>query len=315
MMSRLQAGGAARRAGSPAVRMGWRRWEWVEGYLFLSPWLVGFFVWTLGPMVFSAGLVFTHWELLTPIRWAGTENLARLAQDRLFLTSLYNTAYFTFLSVPLQLALALAAAMALNLPFRGVRLYRAAFYVPSITPQVASVILWVWIFNPEFGLANTVVRSVGLPSQLWMLDPQLVKPVFVLMSLWVIGNQMIVFLAGLQGVPESLLEAAAIDGATAWDRARHVVLPMISPVIFFNLIIGIIGSFQVFTTAYIATSGGPNNASLFYVLYLYQNAFQFLRMGYASALAWLLFLIILGFTLVQFRLSNVWVHYDGGVRR
>jgi multiple sugar transport system permease protein len=176
--------------------------------LFLSPWLVGFFVWTLGPMAFSAGLVFTHWELLTPIRWAGTENLARLAQDRLFLTSLYNTAYFTFLSVPLQLVLSLAAAMALNLPFRGVRMYRAAFYVPSITPQVASVILWIWIFNPEFGLANTVVRSVGLPSQLWMLDPQLVKPVFVLMSLWVIGNQMIVFLAGLQGVPESLLEAA-----------------------------------------------------------------------------------------------------------
>src|SRR5262245_59426614 len=141
MVSRFRAGGAAppwRRAGWPVVRMGWRRWEWVEGYLFLAPWLVGFFVWTLGPMVFSAGLVFTHWELLTPIRWAGTENLARLAQDRLFLTSLYNTAYFTFLSVPLQLALSLAAAMALNLPFRGVRLYRAAFYVPSITPQVAS---------------------------------------------------------------------------------------------------------------------------------------------------------------------------------
>jgi multiple sugar transport system permease protein len=280
----------------------------------MAPWLLGFFIWTLGPMLFSAGLVFTDWELLTPIRWVGTANFAQLAKDELFAKSLYNTAYYTFLAVPAQLVLALLAAMALNLPIRGVRFYRAAFYVPSITPQVASVILWVWIFNPEFGLANAVVQAVRLPPQLWLLDPQLVKPVFVVMSLWGIGSQMIIFLAGLQGVPEALLEAAALDGATAWHRLRYVVLPMLSPVIFFNLIIGIIGSFQVFTTAFLATNGGPANASLFYVLYLYQTAFRFLHMGYASALAWILFTIILAFTLLQFRIADRWVYYEGATK-
>ncbi|MBI2939369.1 MAG: sugar ABC transporter permease [Chloroflexi bacterium] len=281
----------------------------------MAPWLLGFFAWTLGPMVFSAGLVFTEWELLTPIRWIGTANFTALAGDGLFARSLYNTAYFTFLAVPLQLTVALLAAMVLNLPIRGVGFYRAVFYVPSITPQVASVILWVWIFNPEYGLANAVVQAVGLPRQLWMLDPELVKPVFIFMSLWGVGNQMVIFLAGLQGVPESLIEAAQLDGASAWQRVRHITLPMISPVIFFNLIIGIIGSFQVFTTAFLATGGGPNYASLFYVLYLYQSAFQFLRMGYASALAWILFAIIMAFTLLQFRFADRWVYYEGTLRR
>src|SRR5437867_2576920 len=175
----------------------------------MAPWLVGFVLWTLGPMLFSAGLVFTRWELLTPIRWAGTANFGLMARDELFYKALYNSAYYTFLSVPLQLALALLAAMAINQPIRGVRFYRAAFYVPSITPQVASVLLWVWIFNPEFGLANAVLRAVGLPTQLWLLDPALVKPVFIFMSLWGIGNQMIIFLAGLQAVPDTLLEAAS----------------------------------------------------------------------------------------------------------
>jgi multiple sugar transport system permease protein len=299
------------RRGGSAV--GWRRWRVIEGYLFIAPWLVGFFLWTLGPMLFSAGLVFTDWELLTPIRWAGTANLERIVGDELFLVSLYNTAYFTFIAVPLQLLVALLAAVALNVPLRGVSLYRAAFYVPSVTPVVASVILWMWIFNSEFGLANSLLQVVGLPAQLWMLDPDLVKPVFIFMSLWVVGNQMVTFLAGLQSVPESLLEAADLDGANALKRAWYIVLPMISPVVFFNLIVGIIGSFQVFTTAYLATQGGPNNASLFYVLYLYQTAFRFLRMGYASALAWVLFLIILGFTLLQFRIANRWVYYEGKV--
>ncbi len=290
------------------------RAEWVEGYLFMAPWLIGFFIWTLGPMLFAAWLAFTSWELLTPIRWVGTANFAHLLGDDLFVKSLYNTAYFTFIAVPLQLVAALLVALALNLKRRGVYVYRAAIYIPTITPYVVSVILWVWIFNPDFGLVNALFRLVGLPPQLWLLDPQLVKPVFIFWSLWAIGNQMVIFLAGLQGVPESLLEAAMIDGATAWHRLRQITLPMISPVIFFNLVIGIIGSFQVFTTAYLATNGGPNNASLFYVLYLYQNAFQFLRMGYASALAWILFAIILVFTLLQFRMADRWVYYEGTSR-
>jgi len=280
----------------------------------MAPWLLGFFIWTLGPMVFSAGLVFTDWELLTPIRWAGLSNLQRLVGDELFVKSLYNTAYFTFIGVPLQLIVALLLATILNVPFRGVSLYRAAFYVPSITPLVASVVMWMWIFNPEYGIVNSILQFVGVPHQLWLLDPVQVKPVFIFMSLWGVGNQMVIFLAGLQSVPESLLEAASLDGANAWQRARHIVIPMISPVIFFNLIVGIIGSFQVFTSAFLATDGGPDNASLFYVLYLYQSAFRFLRMGYASTLAWVLFVIILIFTLLQFRIADRWVYYEGKTR-
>jgi ABC-type sugar transport system permease subunit len=297
------------------VRAYWRRREAIEGYLFMAPWLTGFVAWTLGPMLFSAGLVFTDWDVLTPIRWVGAANFAALARDELFFTSLYNTAYFTFIAVPLQLACALAAAMALNVRVRGIQYYRAAFYLPSVIPQVAAVILWVWIFNPEYGLVNAGFRAVGLPTQLWMVDPVLVKPVFIFMSLWTVGNQMVIFLAGLQGVPDVLIEAAALDGAGARQRFWYVVLPMISPVIFFNLIVGIIGSFQVFTTAYLATQGGPSYASLFYVLYLYQSAFQFLRMGYASALAWILFMVILVFTLLQFRVADRWVYYEGAPRR
>jgi multiple sugar transport system permease protein len=297
------------------ARARWRRWEAVEGYLFMAPWLIGFVVWTLGPMLFSAFLVFTEWDVLTPIRWVGTANFAALARDELFFLSLSNTAYFTFIAVPLQLLCALGAAMVLNVRLRGIQLYRAAFYLPSVIPQVAAVILWVWIFNPEYGLINAAFRAVGLPTQLWLVDPELVKPVFIFMSLWTVGNQMVIFLAGLQGVPDVLIEAAALDGAGAWKRFWYVVLPMISPVIFFNLIVGIIGSFQVFTTAYLATQGGPSNASLFYVLYLYQSAFQFLRMGYASALAWVLFLVILAFTLLQFRIADRWVYYEGAPRR
>jgi len=294
--------------------IGLRRGQLIEGYLFMAPWLLGFFIWTLGPMLFSAGLVFTDWELLTPIRWAGLSNLQRLAGDELFVKSLYNTAYFTFIGVPLQLLVALLTATILNVPFRGVSLYRAAFYVPSITPLVASVVMWMWIFNPEYGIVNAILQVIGVPPQLWMLDPVQVKPVFIFMSLWGVGNQMVIFLAGLQSVPESLLEAASLDGASAWQRARHIVIPMISPVIFFNLIVGIIGSFQVFTSAFLATDGGPDNASLFYVLYLYQSAFRFLRLGYASTLAWVLFLIILLFTLLQFRIADRWVYYEGKTR-
>jgi len=289
------------------------RWEWIEGYLLMSPWLIGFFIWTLGPMVFSAVMSFMKWEVLIPPEWVGLNNFNRLFKDDLFYKSLYNTAFYTFLSVPLRLILALFAAILLNTQSKTMPLFRTFIYMPAIMPYVASVILWVWIFNPTYGLANLLLRIVGVPAQMWMMDATQVKPVFVFMSLWYIGSQMVIFLAALQGVPESLKEAALIDGATPWRQFLHVVIPMISPVIFFNLVIGIISSFQVFSTSYLATNGGPNNASLFILLYLYQNAFQYLNMGYASVLAWVVFVIVLFLTFIQFRLSGRWVYYEGGL--
>jgi multiple sugar transport system permease protein len=201
-------------------------------------------------------------------------------------------------------------ALLLNLPLPGVPIYRTLFFLPSLTPAVANALLWVWIFSPDFGLANYLLQAVGLPPQKWLFDVNLAKPSLILMGLWGIGSQMIIFLAGLQGIPQILYEAANIDGANEWQRFWRITLPMLSPTIFFNLVIGIIGSFQVFTTAYIATQGGPQNATLFYVLYLWRNGFDYFKMGYASALAWVLLLIVLVLTLIQFRLARRLVYYE-----
>jgi multiple sugar transport system permease protein len=297
-------------AAGPAVRV--RRWRrHVLGYLFIAPWLIGFFVFFAGPMAVSAFLAFTNYDLLTPPRFIGLRNFERMAGDDLFYTTLYNTAYYTFLAVPLQVALALLLAVALNVKVRGVNLFRTAFYLPAITPTVASVILWIYIYNPDYGVANSVLRALGLEPIGWLWDPFWSKPALIVMSLWTIGTQMVVFLAGLQSVPEVLLEAAAIDGAGRLRRFWHVTVPMVSPVIFFNLVVGVIGSFQVFTAAFIATGGGPRNTTLFYVLFLYFQGFQDFRMGYASALAWVLFLIVLTLTLLQFWIARRWVYYEG----
>jgi len=287
-----------------------RRQEYLWGYLLILPWLLGFFLWTAGPMMASIVISFLDWEIVTPPKWAGFGNYLRLFHDDLFLVSLANTAYYTFLGVPLHLAVALLAALLLTVPLRGVSLLRTAFYLPSIVPSVANTLLWVWILNPTFGLANAILRRVSLPPLHWLDDPMLSKPTLILMSLWTLGNVMVIFIAGLEGVPATLYEAAQLDGAGRWSRFRHVTLPMISPVIFFNLVVSLIGSFQVFTVAYIATGGGPENSTLFYLLYLYRNGFEYFRMGYASALAWVLFLIIALFTVVQFRLSRRWVYYE-----
>lgn len=290
------------------------RRERIDGYLLILPWLLGFFLFKLGPMVASLAFSFMKYDIVTPGRWVGLANYGRLVRDDLFLLSLYNTAYYTFLSVPLGVVVALAAASLLNTRLRGLNVFRTIFYLPSVVPMVANTLLWMWIFNSEFGLANALFQWLGLPGQEWLLEVRLVKLVFIVMSLWSIGPQMVIFLAGLQGIPQSLYEAASLDGAGAWHCFRHVTLPLLSPVVFFNLVIGIISSFQVFTAAFIATDGGPQNASLFYVLYLYRNAFEFFKMGYASVLAWVLFLIVLIFTLIQFKMANLWVYYESAVR-
>jgi multiple sugar transport system permease protein len=285
----------------------------IEGYACILPWLAGFVCFVAGPMVATFIISFLDWSMLAPPEWAGIDNYARLVKDPLFYTVLYNTAYISFLSVPLQLGIALVIALGLNEKIRGVNFYRTIFYLPSQMPVVASALLWLWVFNPEFGLANALLTTLGLTPLRWLFDPELSKPSIVLITLWGgIGTPLIIFLAGLQGVPASLHEAASIDGAGAFSRFRHVTLPLLSPIIFFNLIIGIIASFQAyFTLVFITTQGGPANTSLIYIVYIYYKAFRDFDMSYAAALAWVLFLIVLVLTGINFLLARFWVHYEG----
>jgi multiple sugar transport system permease protein len=281
-----------------------------DGWIFASPFILGFFLWWVYPMAYSIYLVFQDWDIISPPKFAGVSNLVELFRDPKVALSLYNTAFYTFLGVPIQVTVALLLALALNVPFRGVAFYRTIFYLPSVTPAVAAAVVWFQIFNADFGMLNSILALLALPPVRWLNDPVAAKPAFILMSIWTIGGQVVIFLAGLQSVPVMLVEAARIDGAGVWSCFRHVTLPLLSPVVFFNLVVGIIGSFQVFTSAYIMTRGGPQDATLFTVLYLFQNGFQFFRMGYAATLGWMLFCLIIVFTIIQFRLADRWVHYE-----
>jgi multiple sugar transport system permease protein len=286
--------------------------ETVWGYIFIAPWLIGFVVFAVGPIVASFFLSFTRYELITDPVWIGADNYVSLvSNDRLFWLSLYNTAYYTLFGVPLGIIVAFLLAMLLNRPLPGIGVYRTVFYLPVVSSGVAISLLWIWLLNPQFGLVNYLLRLIGLPGPGWLVDAAWAKPAFILMSVWSVGGTVVIFLAGLQGVPRTLYEAAALDGANAWRQFWHVTVPMMSPVIFFTLVIGIIGSFQVFTQAYVMTGGGPQNATLFYVLYLFRQGFGLFRMGYAAAMAWILFLIILLLTLIQMTLARRWVYYAG----
>jgi len=291
------------------------RREAIEGVLFASPWLIGFLVLTAGPMIASFLLSFTRWDGISPfsaLRWIGADNYGRLLhQDPSFIKALRNTGFYAMVSVPLGMCAALALALMLNQRVRGLAIFRTIFYLPSVVSGVATSMLWLWLFNPSFGGINFVLHSLRLPEPGWLSDEGTAMWVFIFMSVWGVGNTMLINLAGLQEVPEHLYEAAALDGAGSLLRFRHVTLPMLSPTLFFNLIMGIIGSFQVFTSAYVMTGGGPNEATLFYVLYLYQKAFEQFQMGYASAMAWILFAIVLALTLLVIRSSKAWVHYEG----
>lgn len=288
--------------------------EAVEGYVCILPWLIGFFAFVAGPMIAALVISFTHWSLLSPPEWVGLENYERLVADPLFRTSLFNTMFISFIAVPLQLVLALLIAMALNQNLAGLTVYRTIFYLPSQMPIVASALLWMWVFNPDYGLANALLHIVGLPGLGWLFDPNLSKPSIILITLWGgIGTPLIIFLAGLQSVPDTLYEAANIDGAGPIDRFRSITLPMLSPIIFFNLIIGIIASFQAyFTLVFVTTQGGPANSTMILILYIYFKAFRDFDMSYASALAWALFVIVLALTAINFMLARWWVHYEGG---
>jgi len=285
--------------------------EELHAYVLIAPWLLGFTVFTAGPMLMSIYLSFTDWRLIGDPRWVGLENFRVLFfEDPRFWKALYNTAYYTLFSVPLGLIVALLLALLLNQRLRGIRFFRTAYYVPVVTSGVATSLLWLWIFNPKLGLLNYFLGLMGIEGPSWLVSDIWAKPAFILMSLWGVGGSMVIFLAALQSIPQQLFEAAMIDGANRWQIFWHITIPIISPTTFFVLVMGIIGSFQIFTSAFVMTKGGPADSTLFYVLYLYENAFQYFRMGYASALAWVLFIVILGFTILQFRIAGKWVHYE-----
>jgi len=282
-------------------------------YLFILPWLIGFVVFTAGPMVYSLYMSFTDYSGLGAANWVGLENYKKLfTEDPLFWQSLWNTFFYTIVGVPLGLVVGYMLAVLLNTKVRFMGLFRTIFYLPSLVPTVASSLLWILIFQPDFGIANSILSFFHLPTSNWLLSEGMVKPTLIIMSLWGAGGGMVIYLAGLQSVPASLYEAAELDGAGKFHKFWNITIPMTSNVIFFNLIMGLIGSFQIFTQAYVVSSGngGPNYKSLFYVFYLYQDAFKFFKMGYASALAWILFIIILIFTLIQFKVFGKKVYYE-----
>lgn len=286
--------------------------EALHGYICIAPWLAGFILFALFPMIFSFLISLTKWDMIKPAQFIGFENYSRIfAEDFRFRQSLWVTARYAALSLPLGMAGSLMLAVMLNMKLRGTRLFRTIFYMPAILPGVATTMLWLWILKPRDGVLNYLLGFLHISPKPWISDPDWALPSFVIMSLWGIGGGMIIYLAGLQSIPQELYEAAEIDGAGAWVKFRRITLPMISPTILFNLVMGIIGSFQVFTASFVMTpNGGPGYSTLFYVLYLYQKAFRYLQMGYASALAWILFVIILGLTLMILRTSNRWVYYE-----
>ena len=280
------------------------------GYLFASPWILGFLILTLGPIIASIFLSFCEYDILHPAKFVGIDNYKRLIRnDPIFWKSLWNTSYMV-LAIPLNMIVGLAIAMLLNTKVKGLSFYRTLFYLPAIVPLVAGSVLWIWVFNPQNGLLNSFLRMVGIEGPLWLQDVNWSKPSLILMGLWGSGAGMIIWLAGLQGIPSHLYEAAEIDGAGWWAKTWNITIPMLTPYLFFNLIMGIINTFQIFTQAYVMTSGGPVDSTLFYVYYLFNNAFQYFKMGYASALAWILFVIILILTLIQIKLAPRWVHYE-----
>ncbi|WP_435530619.1 carbohydrate ABC transporter permease [Paenibacillus favisporus] len=277
------------------------------------PAILGLLMFTLGPMIYSLFMSFTDYTGSNSPAFVGLENYKRMfsGEDQYFYKSLAVTFYFVILSVPTGIIYSFLLAILLNQNVKGKAVFRTIFYLPSIVPIIAISFIWLWLLNPDLGLANELLRSLGLPGSQWIFGEKTVVPSLALMNLWTTGGTMIIFLAGLQDIPRSLYEAIEMDGGSRFAKLRHITIPMMTPTIFFNLIMGIINGFQVFSQAYVMTNGGPNNASLFYVFYLYREAFQFSRMGSASAIAWVLFVIIMILTYVVFRTSNKWVYYEG----
>ena len=300
------------------------RIEELWGYLFISPWLIGFIVLTAGAMLGGLGLSFFRYDIITPPRFIGLANYEKMFfDDWLFWHSLRLTAQYAVFSVFLGVLSGLGASLLLNQKVRGLTIYRTIYYLPSVVSAVAAAMMWAIVFHADFGLVNGLLKVFGIEGPRWLSSTNMPVWTFIIIANWNVGVGIVIYLAALQGVPTTLYEAAIIDGAGRWRKFWHITLPMISPVIFFNVVMGIIGSLQVFTIAFVlseaggsdSTIGGPANASMFFVLYLYMNAFRFLKMGYASALALALFVIILVLTIVVFKASGRWVYYEGALKR
>lgn len=299
-----------------------KRKEALWFYLLVLPWVFGFVALTLGPMIYSFFLSLTDWDLFTPPEFVGLNNYIRLfSKDKVFWKTVFNTLYYAFISVPLGMLFSLLIVYFLNKPVKGSTIYRTLYYIPATVPAVASALLFKWLLAPDTGMINRLLAIFGVDGPAWLLDPVWVKPALILMSLWTVGVNITLLMAGTKSIPSEFYEAAELDGASYTARYFRITLPLLTPVIFFNLINGLIVALQVFTQIYImtgsggATMGGPNNASMMIVPYLFNNGFRFYKMGYASAIAWLLFVLVLILTLLVFRSSNAWVHYETEVRK
>jgi multiple sugar transport system permease protein len=288
--------------------------EAFTGYLFISPWLIGMVVFYIGPMLASLYYSFTNYPIIGSATWTGLSNYRNLVTDTQFTTALRISFFYTAGAIILYLGGALALALLCNSKLPGIGIVRTIIFLPTLVPVFAMALIWGVIFNQSFGLANSIFHSLGIPTQGWFQSPTEALPLAITISFWTVGNAFVVFLAGLQSIPQDLYEAIVVDGAGAWSRFWHVTLPMLSPIILFNLVIGIINSFQAFDLDWALTSGGPGNATLFYVYLVWRDAFQNFQMGYASALAWVLFVVIVVVTVLIFRTARFWVHYEGQVR-
>jgi multiple sugar transport system permease protein len=302
---------------NPSIRtqFGMTKWEWRNfrnGLLFTLPAIVGLIGFTFLPVLQALYYSFTQYSVLESPRWVGADNYVTMfTDDALFVTSLKNTFYFVGCAVPLQVIVAFMLALLLNIKARGQAIYRTLFYLPSIMPLVATSMLWLWIFNPQYGILNTLLGLVGIRGPGWISSPTWAMPSLILMSVWGVGGWVIIYLAGLQDVPQEMLEAAELDGATSRQKMLHIVVPLMSPYILFHFINGLIFGFQYFTEVFIMTRGGPGTATMVYSMYLFQNAFQYFKMGYASAMAWFMFIVVLLATLIIFRTSARRIYYAG----
>ncbi|MCM3090251.1 sugar ABC transporter permease [Cytobacillus sp. AMY 15.2] len=288
----------------------------IFGYLFISPWIIGFLGLTLGPLLFSLFASFTDYNITSRMNFIGLDNFKRMFTiDDLFKTSLWNTLYYVFFSVPLTTAGAIFLSVLLNQKVKGMKFFRTLYYLPAILSGVAVYFLWMQLLSPSTGLVNTFLAWFGIEGPAWLFDPEWTKPALLLMKMWSVGGGMLLYLASLQGVSNSLYEAADLDGAGVIQKFFYITLPMISPIIFFDVLTSTIGSFQIFQEAYVMTengSGGPGNSLLFYNLHMWNNAFEVFDMGYASAMAWLLFIVVMILTIINMKIGKRWVHYEGG---
>ena len=283
------------------------------GYIFALPWIIGLLIFYAYPLVSSVYYSFTKYNVVSPAHWVGLDNYVQLFGDQTFWTGIRNTIFYALISVPLSVILGIFLAILLNTSIRGQGIFRTVFFIPTLVPVVATSIIWQWLLNPQFGLINQLLAMVGITGPPWLGDPDWSKPSLILMAQWGIGHSIIIYLAGLQDISKDYSDAASVDGASGLRKVWSITLPLLTPVIFFNMVMGIINALQVFTLPYALTygTGNPANSLLFYSMYLYNNAFKYMNMGYASAMAWILFIVIMAITLILFRSSNRWVYYSG----